>query len=81
MGETVKERRRQEALELAERYAEWLRQHFGARRVIPFGSLIGAGVWHSAADLDLAVGDAPGEFYKGCEWLAGQSQAAPTASP
>ena len=81
MDGRVEERRRQAALELAERYAEWLHQRFGARRMIPFGSLIGAGVWHSVADLDLAVGDASGAFYKGCEWLTGQSQAAPIASP
>lgn len=55
MGRTVDERRRQEALKLAGRYAEWLRQRFGARRVIPFGSVVGDGVWHSASDLDLAV--------------------------
>lgn len=55
MGKPVAERRRQEALELAKRYAEWLRQCFGARRVIPFGSLVGDSPWHSESDLDLAV--------------------------
>jgi predicted nucleotidyltransferase len=44
-----------EALAVAERCAEMLRQHFGARRVIPFGSLVGDGPWHEESDLDLAV--------------------------
>lgn len=49
------EHRRQEALEAAERCAGMLKQRFGARRVVPFGSLVGDGPWHEDSDLDLAV--------------------------
>lgn len=49
------ETRRQEALALAEQIARVLRDRFGARRVIPFGSLAGDGPWHAGSDLDLAV--------------------------
>lgn len=47
--------RRQEALAVAERCAGVLKQRFGARAVIPFGSLVGDGPWHESSDLDLAV--------------------------
>ena len=47
--------RRQEALDAAERCAGMLKQRFGALRVVPFGSLVGDGPWHSGSDLDLAV--------------------------
>jgi len=49
------ESRRQEALAVADRCVKMLREHWGARRVIPFGSLVGAGPWHKGSDLDLAV--------------------------
>ena len=49
------ESRRQRALAVAEQCAELLKQRFGAKRVIPFGSVLGEGPWHEASDLDLAV--------------------------
>jgi predicted nucleotidyltransferase len=55
MDKKIKSHRRQEALVVAERCAEMLRQRFGARTVIPFGSLVGDGPWHEESDLDLAV--------------------------
>jgi predicted nucleotidyltransferase len=55
----------QEALELARRCAHILQQRFGARRVIPFGSVVGQGRWHAGSDLDLAVeGLAPEQFFR-----------------
>lgn len=45
----------EEAQELAERCATLLRERFGARRVILFGSAAGDAPWHSRSDLDLAV--------------------------
>jgi predicted nucleotidyltransferase len=47
--------RRLEALALAERCAWVLKNRFGAKRVIPFGSVVGQGPWHERSDLDLAV--------------------------
>ncbi len=49
------ESRRREALALAQKYATMLRERFGARQVIPFGSLVGDSPWHRSSDLDLAV--------------------------
>ena len=46
---------REEAQELAERCATLLREQFGARRVILFGSAAGEAPWHGRSDLDLAV--------------------------
>ena len=43
MDETL-EHRRQEALAVAEQCAQILKSRFGARRVIPFGSVVGEGV-------------------------------------
>ena len=55
----------QEARELATRCATVLRQRFGARRVIPFGSVVEHGTWHPGSDLDLAVeGIAPEQFFR-----------------
>jgi predicted nucleotidyltransferase len=54
----------QEARDLAMRCATILRQRFGAKHVIPFGSVVRDGAWHSGSDLDLAVeGIAPEQFY------------------
>lgn len=47
--------RRLEALALAERCTWVLKNRFGAKRVIPFGSVVGQGPWHESSDLDLAV--------------------------
>jgi predicted nucleotidyltransferase len=59
------ELRRQQALQAAEACIVLLKNRFGARRVILFGSLAGQGVWHSQSDIDLAVeGVAPADFFK-----------------
>ena len=52
---------REEAQELAERCARLLREQFGARRVILFGSAAGDAPWHSRSDLDVAVEGLPPE--------------------
>jgi predicted nucleotidyltransferase len=58
-----------EAQELAMRCATVLRHRFGARRVIPFGSVVEGGTWHAGSDLDLAVeGIAPEQFFRA--WAA-----------
>lgn len=55
----------QEALALAHQCAALLQTRFGAKRVIPFGSVEGAGTWHADSDLDLAVeGVAPEHFFR-----------------
>ncbi len=46
---------RAEAARLAEQCARVLVEQFGARRVIPFGSVTGESPWHSRSDIDLAV--------------------------
>lgn len=60
----------QEALELVARCANLLQERFGVKRVIPFGSVIGPGTWHSGSDLDLAVeGVAPEQFFRAWSML------------
>jgi predicted nucleotidyltransferase len=49
------EERRQEALALVAECTKLLHGRYGAKRVIPFGSALGEGVWHERSDLDLAV--------------------------
>jgi predicted nucleotidyltransferase len=49
------EKRREQVLEAAEACKRLLRERFGARRVILFGSLAGQGIWHARSDVDLAV--------------------------
>lgn len=46
---------RDEAHHLADRCATLLREQFGVRRVILFGSAAGDAPWHSRSDLDMAV--------------------------
>src|SRR5215831_10565448 len=59
----------QEALAFATRCAQVLRDRFKARRVIPFGSVVGHGTWHPGSDLDLAVeGIPPEQFFQA--WAA-----------
>lgn len=59
----------QAARDLAMCCATVLRHRFGARRVIPFGSVVGVGTWHAGSDLDLAVeGIAPEQFFRA--WAA-----------
>jgi predicted nucleotidyltransferase len=49
------EQRRQQALKTAEECINILKQEFGAKEVILFGSLRGDAPWHWRSDLDLAV--------------------------
>lgn len=49
------EARRQEALALVAKCTKLLQSRYGAKRVIPFGSALGEGIWHERSDLDLAV--------------------------
>lgn len=51
----AEDERRAEAQAAAKVCAALLKERFGARRVIPFGSVVGEGPWHSSSDLDLAV--------------------------
>lgn len=55
MDSTRLTHRHQEALSIAEYCAEVLQKQFGAKQVIPFGSLVGDSPWHEASDLDLAI--------------------------
>lgn len=58
------EKRKEQALEAAEACIRLLKERFGARRVILFGSVAGQGTWHGRSDIDLAVeGLAPEEFF------------------
>jgi len=54
MSEKLEERR-QEALALVAQCTRLLKSRYRAKRVIPFGSALGEGVWHARSDLDLAV--------------------------
>jgi predicted nucleotidyltransferase len=47
--------RREQALAVIEVCARLLQGRFGARRVIPFGSVVAPGRWHERSDIDLAV--------------------------
>src|SRR4029434_7037941 len=51
------------ALAFAARCAQILRDRVRARRVIPFGSVVGHGTWHPGSDLDLAVEGIPLEQF------------------
>ncbi len=60
----VAEKRKEQALEAAEACIRLLKERFGARRVILFGSIVGQGPWHGRSDIDLAVeGLASTEFF------------------
>ena len=60
----VAEKRKEQALEAAEACIRLLKERFGARRVILFGSIAGQGAWHERSDIDLAVeGLAAAEFF------------------
>lgn len=64
-----KEKRR-EARRAAKRCVAYLKEHYGARRVVVFGSLRGDGPWHEGSDLDLAVeGLTPKEFWRAWDEL------------
>lgn len=65
-----------EALAIAERCAALLKERFGAKRVIIFGSAVGQAPWHEGSDLDLAVeGIRPEEFFTA--WSAVEEMAPP----
>jgi predicted nucleotidyltransferase len=49
------EQNREQVLAAAEACMRLLRERFGARRVVLFGSLAGQGLWHARSDVDLAV--------------------------
>jgi predicted nucleotidyltransferase len=58
------EQRKEQVLEAAEACMRMLKERFGVRRVVLFGSLAGQGIWHAQSDVDLAVeGLAPAEFF------------------
>jgi predicted nucleotidyltransferase len=60
----VAEKHKEQALEAAEACIRLLKERFGARRVILFGSTAGQGSWHERSDIDLAVeGLADGDFF------------------
>lgn len=64
MQQHAAEERKKQALEVAEACAQLLKQRFGARRVLLFGSLAQQGVWHEQSDIDIAVeGLAPADFF------------------
>lgn len=57
--------RREQAVKTAEACCRLLKERFGARRVIVFGSLAGQGKWHERSDIDLAVeGMAAEQFFR-----------------
>lgn len=49
------ESRRQEVLAIVATCAQVLKSRYGAKRVIPCGSVLEEGAWHERSDLDLAV--------------------------
>jgi predicted nucleotidyltransferase len=59
------ESRRQEALAAVATCTQVLKSRYGARRVIPFGSVLEGEAWHERSDLDLAVeGLSPGALWQ-----------------
>ncbi len=68
------EERRRKALELAKRASLLLRQSYGAKRVVLFGSLAKANAFRARSDIDLAVwGIAPDIFYSAVAAVTGLS--------
>jgi predicted nucleotidyltransferase len=58
-------RKRENALHLAKEAAEILKQQFGAKRVVLFGSLLVSERFHERSDIDLAVwGLAEKDYYR-----------------
>ena len=57
--------RREAAWSVARQAARPLKERFGAKRVIVFGSLAHGAWFHARSDIDLAVeGIAPGDFFR-----------------
>ncbi len=60
-----REQRAQRAWEVARRAAALLKEQFGARRVVLYGSLARRDFFHSRSDIDLAIaGVAPRDFWR-----------------
>jgi predicted nucleotidyltransferase len=62
-GVEARDERRAQALAAAQDCIEYLKAHYGVKRVIVFGSLAGEGPWHDWSDIDLAVEGLPPENY------------------
>ncbi len=56
-------KRRQRGLAIAKEAAQILRQEFGVRRVVLFGSVLNEPAFHETSDLDLAVWGLATEHY------------------
>lgn len=68
------EKRRVKALELAQKASFLLRQRYGAKRVVVFGSLARAKSFSVWSDIDLAVwGIAPNKFFSAVAAVTGLS--------
>lgn len=63
LSETAAKDRRAQALQAAQECMALLKERFGARRVILFGSLAQEGPWHDRSDIDLAVEGLPPEAF------------------
>lgn len=66
---SVMHSRRASAWAIARAAAQILKEQFGAKRVIVFGSLVHGAWFHAGSDIDLAVEDSPpGKFFRA--WAA-----------
>lgn len=63
LGKPAAKDRRTQALQAAQECMALLKDRFGARRVILFGSLAQEGPWHDRSDIDLAVEGLPPEAF------------------
>jgi NADPH:quinone reductase-like Zn-dependent oxidoreductase len=71
-----------EARRLADQCADLLREQFGVRRVLLFGSAAGDAPWHSRSDLDLAVdGLRPEDHLQGSQRLLRAAATRPGTRP
>lgn len=62
-GREARKHRSQLAWEVARRAADVLREHFGASRVVVFGSLVGGRSFSRWSDIDLAAWGLPPDDY------------------
>lgn len=68
------EERRAKALELAKKASFLLRERYGAKRVVVFGSLAGTKAFSAWSDIDLAAwGIAPDKFFSAVAAVTGLS--------
>jgi predicted nucleotidyltransferase len=71
----IKIRRRQQAMRLARKAAQLLREEYGAERVLLFGSLAHHGWFTKWSDIDIAtVGISPTRFYAAVAAITGISE-------